>query len=66
MSPRVAIVHSTAVYDGRTYLGDVAEMGNGQFAAFDPDANRLGIFDDKADAERVILSRRREKGEPDG
>ncbi len=68
MSARVSIVQSVAVYDGRDYLGDVAKLANGQFAALNPDAIRLGIFDQRADAERLILCRRRERpgGDADG
>ena len=66
MTARVAIVHSTAIYIGREYLGDLAELATGQWAAFDADANRLGVFDDRAEAERLVLSLRREKGGADG
>lgn len=62
MTVRIPVVHSVAVYDGRDYLGDVAELGNGQFAAFDPNANRIGVFDDKAEAKRLVLAQRRETG----
>ena len=55
MTKRIPVVHSTAIYDGRTHLGDVAELGNGQFAAVDANGHRLGVFDTRADAERLIL-----------
>ncbi len=57
MSPRIAVVHSVALYDGQRYLGDVAELATGQFAAYGPDADRLGVFDKRADAERLIRAR---------
>jgi len=62
VSPRIPVIASFAIYDGRDYLGDVAELGNGQWAAFDPAAVRLGAFDDRAAAERLVMSRRRTAG----
>lgn len=58
MGKRIPVIASFAIYDGRDYLGDVAELGTGQWAAFNPDAVRLGLFDDRGEAERLILSRR--------
>jgi hypothetical protein len=55
MSRLIPVVHSVAVYDGQRHLGDVAEMGNGQFAAFDPDGEQLGFFDDRGAAARAVL-----------
>jgi hypothetical protein len=56
MSPRISVVHLVGVYDGRRYLGEVAELANGQWGAYSPDAVRLGVFDKRDDAERLILS----------
>lgn len=58
MTRHIDVVRSVAVYDGQRHLGDVAELGNGQFAAFDPDGERLGLCDTGAEAERLVLARR--------
>jgi len=55
---RLAVVSSIAVYDGRTHLGDVAELGNGQFRASDRDGKQLGPLLDKLDDARNVILRR--------
>jgi hypothetical protein len=57
MMPRIPIVYAAPLYDERgRHLGDVAELGNGQFAAFNARQRCLGIFDERPQAERLVLS----------
>ncbi len=51
-------VSSFAVYDGRRYLGEVAELGTGQFAAIGRDDKDLGVFDRRRDAELAVVRHR--------
>ena len=55
MTTRTGVVSSRAVYDGRTHLGDVAELGSGQFRASDSDGRQVGqLFDKLADATHAV------------
>jgi hypothetical protein len=49
------VLHAVAIYNGPEFLGDVAELGNGQFRATDRNEIVLGIFDDRRQAEAAIL-----------
>ena len=56
---KVEVVASLAVYDGRTHLGDVAELRNGQFRATDSDGGKVGgLFDKFEDARSAIIQAR--------
>lgn len=58
MSAALAVAHSVAIYDGREFLGELAELRNGQFRATTRNGWKLGTFDDPKDAERAILATR--------
>ena len=53
----VAVLASIAVYDDRTtHLGEVAELGNGQFRATDSFGEQISIlFDTWADARSAVV-----------
>ena len=52
----VEVVASVAVYDGRRHLGDVAELGNGQFKALDSEGEQIGeLFNKLGDARSAII-----------
>ena len=56
---KVEVVTSLAIYDGRTHLGDVAELRNGQFRATDSDGGNVGeLFDKFGDARSAIIQAR--------
>jgi len=51
-----AVVALLAVYNGRTHLGDVAELGNGQFRATDSDGKQIGnLLNTCADARSAVM-----------
>lgn len=58
MSAALVVLHAVEIYDGRTHLGELAELKNGQFRATTRNGWRIGIFDNPKDAERAILDTR--------
>jgi hypothetical protein len=55
MTARAGVVSSRAIYDGRRFLGEVAELANGQFRASDSDGRQIGqLFDKLAEASHAV------------
>jgi hypothetical protein len=51
----ITVIGSSAVYDGRLYLGELVALSNGQFRAIDKDGKRIGdVYDKRAEAQHAI------------
>lgn len=48
-------IDATAVYDGRTYLGEVERLGNGQHRASTANGISLGLYATAAGATDALL-----------
>lgn len=53
---RAEIIGSEAVYSGRDYLGDVAQLANGQWEAAPGEGGSFGIFASRAEAINAVLA----------
>ena len=56
MSASLKVVHAVEIYDGRDRIGEVQELGNGQFRAIDTRGNTIGAFDKQHAAQSAVIA----------
>lgn len=55
MSGPMAVVGLATIYDGRDRLGEVAELGNGQYRAETAGGVDLGLYSTRKAAQEAVL-----------